>query len=279
MTGEFPKIEISTREKREIMEREFPEVLRIAGEHYSRHRIQELQSQYSQIRDPKLYNEIFALGDLNWKDISKNLLKPWRSPADPKRLEILALLDAEIGNLEDKIAEMELKKSEREEGEGSEALLKEYEDLIKNWEGQRDRLAAYKSWLVEEVPALREFYTQKDFNVWLEAALKRAQELMRNAKNRGDEKEFAMAKKNYLTLEAALIGRALKPDEAYLLLQIMEVEIKIKRSKAASLFFDYLLGRQYNPEALLETEKEIIKLTQFKSNLEAGEWIRLPRKK
>lgn len=274
MTDEFPKIEQTITERKEILERELPRVL---SDILSRIIIREVEKRftfYSKSGDPAVANEIRALNLLDPEAAAGRLTRDIKR--DERRLETLALLDVgewEYGRLMAGLSrDLSAAEYGSEESEGLKLIIKMYG-------ARREKVRLERDWLLEEESALRIFASKEEFMEWARDLRERSEARRRIDKTKDLEGAESQKLQEEL-LRKIEAGGALSSRELELLNSLLELEINRTRVLASSEVTKYLLNSaDYSKEQLLGYEKKIIKFRQFLVNVNAGEWVSLMRRK
>ena len=215
------------------------------------------------------------------KEFNDLLLVPYkksaRAIADRARwgkwFEAVALFDIAIALREGDL----VRASERisslgdgEEGEEERRALEEGQTRIK---GERDRFSHYRDWLIENSAELRELPDRAEFHEWLMAMMARFEVTQKEFEKRGDKESHGRLKSAYDALDSASARRVLSAGEREQILEVLDREILRYRARASDFVAQgVILGKVYNEEELLQIEKKVIELRNFKINIEAGEW-------
>lgn len=268
MNQEFPKLEL-TSERKEIMERELPQLLKRAGQHAFFRLIEDFTRFYEVSgHDPDVYQTILDLQSINWDEAIGRII---HFKTEGKTLEAVTLLDFSVGQIEQSIVELETLQNLQEEDD-----LEEQAEAVEDFETIMKKMADYRDWLLEEEPELQGNYTKDDFEKWLKSTIRRYESLLGEMKQRGDNEPPRQLLARYMACERVLVGKVLLPDEKYQVLKALRIEILGRRIEATHELTGCLLGErgQYDRKALLEVEKEIIKFRQFISSVEGEEWVK-----
>ncbi len=273
MTGEFPQIEQTFTERKEILERERPWVLSGILFYILTREVNNRQVFYSQSGDPEALAEIRMLASLDVKTVAERLA---RETKGENRIETIALLD--VGELEYEsligLFSTALSNAE-EDSDEAEGL----ERMIERFGARQEKVRLERDWMLEEEPALRIFASRDEFLDWVRDLRARSEYRRRVVKSKNPEgaRDQKLQEDVLRKIEA---GGTLSFPEANLLNLLLELEINRTRLLASAEITKYLLNSpSYDRNQLLDYEKKIIKIRQFLVNVHSGEWVSIAKKK
>lgn len=170
------------------------------------------------------------------------------------------------------------------------ALLDEAEDIItqesetlsdsrtqqKATSTMRDFLALHRDRLLEKLPELRRAYTKKDFEDWLRSIMRSNEQSQTRKIDTSDEglknRIKASTEKEYKALDRYFSGAPLLEDDYKEIYRLLDDDIRSARSPTTEEIINFILGEEYDDQALLKFEADILKMRQFRANLESGDW-------
>lgn len=274
-SAEFPKIEqVLIPELKETFEKELPHILAVVAADVLAHEATNRFAFYSQSGDPELLSDLRKLEETDKKELGRRFAEEVRRG---NALETIAMLDSgeyEYGLLADSNARgLENAEEDSEEAEGLERSIRHYRN-------RQEKMRLIRDWLLEEAPELREFAAKDDFHKWLRKSLESHETFLQSKSLRENPEAGQTLKLQRAAISKALADEFLSEEEAGALVSLLELEVNRTRVLTSQQIGDYVLGKEdYSRSALLMSEKEILKIRQFLTNIYGGEWIKVAKKK
>ena len=261
--GKFPKIEeYETPETKEGVERNLPEIVRVAVDYYFTERARILESYKKNSGDYAGAQEDIEVPDKN--RVCQNLLE---QITKGQHLEVVAFFDLIVSDQEEKLEILGAKPAENRDfgWRREEAKIR----------GARDSYAYFRDRFLDEIPALGKEYSKDDFEKWLQVLLPQYEDGINKAIKEGEEELKEYREKGYRIIDGVLAGRTITELDAKMLTAILNGDLKVNRTLAEEELMEFFLGNRYDREKLIFFEKEIMRFRQFKVQVESGEWVKI----